>query len=70
MRPHLDRPAAQRRCGVAAIGVAQEFPAVFTPTAGIGFTALAPPAHRGQRATLGRYPASGSRVTEGQHGYT
>ena len=30
MRPHLDRLAAQGRCGVAAIGVAQEFQRVFT----------------------------------------
>jgi hypothetical protein len=30
MRPHLDRLARQGRCGVAAIGVAQEFQRVFT----------------------------------------
>ena len=32
MRPHLDRLARQGRCGVAAIGVAQEFQRVFTGT--------------------------------------
>jgi hypothetical protein len=32
MRPHLDRLAAAGRCGVAAIGVAQEFQRVFTGT--------------------------------------
>jgi hypothetical protein len=32
MRPHLDRLACQGRCGVAAIGVAQEFQRVFTGT--------------------------------------
>jgi hypothetical protein len=30
MRPHLDRLAREGRCGVAAIGVAQEFQRVFT----------------------------------------
>jgi hypothetical protein len=30
MRPHLDRLARAGRCGVAAIGVAQEFQRVFT----------------------------------------
>jgi len=32
MRPHLDRLIGQGRCGVAAIGVAQEFQRVFTGT--------------------------------------
>jgi hypothetical protein len=32
MRPHLDRLARERRTGVAAIGVAQEFQRVFTGT--------------------------------------
>jgi hypothetical protein len=32
MRPHLDRLAREGRCGVAAIGVAQEFQRVFTGT--------------------------------------
>ena len=32
MRPHLDRLARAGRCGVAAIGVAQEFQRVFTGT--------------------------------------
>src|SRR5512135_759401 len=32
MRPHLDRMVAQGRCGVAAIGVAQEFQRVVTAT--------------------------------------
>ena len=32
MRPHLDRLAGSGRCGVAAIGVAQEFQRVFTGT--------------------------------------
>jgi hypothetical protein len=30
MRPHLDRLAREGRCGVAAVGVAQEFQRVFT----------------------------------------
>lgn len=33
MRPHLDRLASEGRCGVAAIGVAQEFQRVFTASA-------------------------------------
>jgi hypothetical protein len=33
MRPHLDRLVRERRTGVAAIGVAQEFQRVFTGTA-------------------------------------
>ena len=32
MRPHLDRLAREGRCGVAAIGVAQEYAKVFTGT--------------------------------------
>ena len=32
MRPHLDRLVREGRCGVAAIGVAQEFQRVFTGT--------------------------------------
>jgi hypothetical protein len=32
MRPHLDRLIAEGRCGVAAVGVAQEFQRVFTGT--------------------------------------
>ena len=32
MRPHLDRLIGEGRCGVAAIGVAQEFARVFTGT--------------------------------------
>ena len=32
MRPHLDRLVREGRCGVAAIGVAQEFARVFTGT--------------------------------------
>ena len=32
MRPHLDRLVRAGRCGVAAIGVAQEFQRVFTGT--------------------------------------
>ena len=32
MRPHLDRLARAGGCGVAAIGVAQEFQRVFTGT--------------------------------------
>jgi hypothetical protein len=32
MRPHLDRVVREGRCGVAAIGVAQEFQRVFTGT--------------------------------------
>jgi hypothetical protein len=32
MRPYLDRVARAGRCGVAAIGVAQEFQRVFTGT--------------------------------------
>ena len=58
MRPHLDRLARQGRCGVAAIGVAQEFQRVFT-----GTTYHPTPTVAGSRGSAITRPTVGSPPT-------
>ena len=58
MRPHLDRLVRAGRCGVAAIGVAQEFQRVFT-----GTTYHPTPTVAGCRGSAITRPTAGSPPT-------